>query len=105
MNDTNPDYVVVGETKNYNYIMLETAVALLRRGARLIGTNCDVADRGEGDSLIPACGSLIKPIELSSGKQAYFIGKPNPIIMRAALTKLGTHGADAVIIGIACTCH
>jgi len=98
MNDTNPDYVVVGETRNYNYNMMETAVHLLRKGARLIGTNCDVVDRMD-DSFVPACGSLTKPLEMASGKEAYFIGKPNPLIMRAALTKLGIRREEAVIIG------
>jgi len=98
MNDTTPDYVVVGETRNYNYEKVETAVHLLRRGARLIGTNCDLTDRME-DSFIPACGSLIKPLELASGKNAYFVGKPNPLIMRAALTKLNIRREEAVIIG------
>jgi len=98
MNDSNPDYVVVGETRNYNYNMMETAVHLLRKGARLIGTNCDVTDRMD-DSFVPACGSLTKPLEMASGKEAYFIGKPNPLIMRAALTKLGIRREEAVIIG------
>ncbi len=66
MNDSNPDYVVVGETRNYNYSNIEQAVALVRKGARLIGTNCDITDRSL-DSFVPACGSLMKPIELASG--------------------------------------
>jgi NagD protein len=90
--------VVVGETRNYNYSMLETAVALVRKGARLIGTNCDITDRSQ-DSYIPACGSLVKPIELASGRLAYYIGKPNPLIMRAAIKKLGISREEAVIVG------
>lgn len=98
MNDSNPDYVVVGETRNYNYQMLETAVALVRKGARLIGTNCDITDRSQ-DSFVPACGSLMKPIELASGRTPYYIGKPNPLIMRAALNKLQVTRSEACIIG------
>lgn len=98
MNDTNPDYVVVGETRNYNYGMLETAVALVRKGARLIGTNCDITDRSQ-DSFVPACGSLMKPIELASGRTPYYIGKPNPLIMRAALNRLQVTRSEACIIG------
>lgn len=98
MNDVSPDYVVVGETRNYNYAMLETAVALVRKGARLIGTNIDITDRSQ-DSFVPACGSLMKPIELASGRVPYYIGKPNPIIMRAALNKLQVRGSEACIIG------
>lgn len=98
MNDSNPDYVVVGETRNYHFPMLETAVALVRKGARLIGTNCDLADKSP-DSFVPACGSLVKPIELASGRSAYFVGKPNPLIMRAALRKLGIRRSEACIVG------
>lgn len=98
MNDTNPDFVVVGETKNYHYNAMETAIKLVKKGARLVGTNCDVVDRSD-DTFIPACGSLVKPIELATGREAYFVGKPNPLIMRAALKRLGVLGRDAVIIG------
>jgi len=98
MNDINPDYVIVGETKNINYAMMEKAVALVLKGSRLIGTNCDVADRSH-DAFIPACGALIKPIELAAGRQAYFIGKPNPIIMRHALQQLAVAADQTAIIG------
>ena len=73
MNDSNPDYVVVGETHNYNYSLVSHAVNLVRKGARLIGTNVDVADKS-ADSFVPACGSLVKPIEMVSGKKAFFLG-------------------------------
>eukprot|EP00475_Leptophrys_vorax_P045869 TRINITY_DN967_c0_g1_i1.p1 TRINITY_DN967_c0_g1~~TRINITY_DN967_c0_g1_i1.p1 ORF type:complete len:406 (+),score=89.46 TRINITY_DN967_c0_g1_i1:1246-2463(+) len=98
MNDIDPDFVVVGETKNYNYEKLEHAVHLVRAGARLIGTNQDVRDR-KGDSFIPACGALIKPIELTSGATAYFVGKPNPMMMRAAIEKLGVQLNEVALIG------
>lgn len=98
MNDTNPDYVVVGETRSFHYAQMELAAKLVRNGARLIGTNCDITDRSV-DGFIPACGSLIKPIELTSGRSAYFIGKPNPLMMRAALSKLEVARQDACIVG------
>ena len=66
MNDSNPDYVVVGETRHYSYAAMELAVKLVRKGARLIGTNCDITDRSQ-DSFVPACGALVKPIEMASG--------------------------------------
>ena len=66
MNDSNPDYVVVGETRHYSYAAVEQAVKLVRKGARLIGTNCDITDRSQ-DSFVPACGALVKPIEMASG--------------------------------------
>ena len=98
MNDTNPDYVVVGETRNYNYEKIEQAVHLVLKGARLIGTNCDLRDRMH-ESFVPACGSLIKPIEMSTGREAFYCGKPNPLMMRAAIQKLGVQREDAMIIG------
>ena len=98
MNDSNPDYVVVGETHSYNYAMMSYAVSLVRKGARLIGTNIDVADKSY-DSFVPACAALIKPIEMVTGKQAFFLGKPNPLIMKAALDRLNVDSNSCVIIG------
>ena len=94
----NPDYVVMGETRSYNFEKLEHAVRLVRAGARLIGTNPDLTGPVEG-GIVPATRALIAPIELATGKQAYFIGKPNPLMMRHALQHLGTHRADTAIIG------
>ncbi len=97
-NDVNPEYVVVGETTGYNYEMIIKATELINKGAKLIGTNGDMtspSDRG----VIPACRALIAPIELATGKKAYFIGKPNPLMMRTGLKKLGVHSEEAVMIG------
>jgi NagD protein len=122
MNDIDPDYVVVGETKNYNWERLQIAINLVRRGAKLIGTNCDVVDKAD-TGYAPACGSLVAPIELATDSKAYYLGKPNPLIMRSgmlatcttnserseyvltyvslcvALEKLGVTPSEAVIIG------
>ncbi len=98
MNDYNPDYVVVGESRSYSYEKIEKAIHLVMRGARLIGTNTDLTGPVEG-GIAPACRSLVAPIELATGRSAYFIGKPNPIIMRHAMKKLGTRRADTAIIG------
>lgn len=98
INDTNPDYVVVGDTRSYSYEKLEQAVTLVRNGAKLIGTNPDVTDPTE-KGIVPSTGALIAPIELATGSNAYFIGKPNPLIMRHALKKLGFRREDTVIIG------
>ena len=98
MNDVNPDYVVVGETKSYNYDTITHAVRLVLKGARLIGTNPDVTGPTEG-GLVPATGALLAPIELATGAKAYFVGKPNPLIMRHALKKLGCEREEAAIIG------
>jgi len=98
MNDYNPDYVVFGETRSLSYEKIEHAVKLVQNGAKLIGTNTDLTAPSE-NGIIPACRALISPIELATGKQAYFIGKPNPLIMRHALKKLDCHRVDAAIIG------
>ncbi len=98
MNDVNPDYVVVGETTTYHYDNIVHAVSLVRAGARLIGTNSDLTGPSE-HGLIPACRALIAPIELATGKSAYFVGKPNPLMMRTGLKMLGVHSAEAVMVG------
>lgn len=98
MNDINPDYVVVGETRTYNYEKIEHAIRLVLKGSKLIGTNPDMTGPTE-KGIAPATRALIAPIELATGKQAYFIGKPNPLIMRHALKKLGCSLEEAVIIG------
>lgn len=98
MNEINPDYVIVGESKTYTYDNLTKAVNLVIGGAKLIGTNPDVTGPVEG-GLAPATGSLIAPIEMATGSKAYFIGKPNPLIMRHALKRLGCKREETVIIG------
>ena len=98
MNDTDPDYVVVGETRSYSFEKIERAIRLVLRGARLIGTNPDLTGPVEG-GIVPACGSLCSPIELSTGRKAYYVGKPNPLMMRHALKRLGSRREDTVIIG------
>jgi len=98
MNNINPDYVVVGESKNYNYESIEKAVNLVLRGAKLIGTNPDVTGPIE-DGIAPATKALISPIELATGRKAYFIGKPNPLIMRNAIRRIGVQREEAAIIG------
>ena len=98
MNDVNPDYVIFGETRSLNYEKIEKAVKLVQNGAKLIGTNSDLTAPSE-IGIIPACRALVSPIELTTGKSAYFVGKPNPLMMRHALKRLDCHRADAAIIG------
>ena len=68
------------------------------KGAKLIGTNSDLTGPSE-DGIIPACRAMISPIEMATGQNAYFIGKPNPLMMRTGLRILGVHSEDAVMIG------
>lgn len=98
MNDTDPDYVVIGEGKDYSLETLTKAVNFVMKGARLIGANSDVSGPVE-NGIAPSCGALVAPIEIATGKQAYFCGKPNPLMMRTGLRLLGCHSEDAVIIG------
>ena len=98
MNNVNPDYVVVGEGRGYNLESLERAVHLVLGGARLIGTNPDLSGPTE-HGIVPACGALVAPIELAAEKKAYFVGKPNPLIMRHGLLRLGHCREETVIVG------
>lgn len=98
MNNIDPDYVVVGDSRSYSYEKIEQAVNLVIRGAKLIGTNPDVSGPVE-NGLAPSTKALIAPIELATGRQAYFVGKPNPLMMRIALKKLGCRREETVIIG------
>ncbi len=97
-NKINPDYVVVGETRALNYEMIEHATLLVRGGSKLIGTNPDLTGPSE-KGIIPATRALISPIEMASGKAAYFLGKPNPLMMRIGLKMLGVPVEEACIVG------
>ncbi len=98
MNDVNPDYVIVGETRNYNYASIEKAVGLIFNGAKLIGTNPDMTGPSE-KGIVPACRALVSPISLTTGVEAYYLGKPNPLMMKTGLKMLGVEIEDAVIVG------
>ena len=98
MNDVDPDYVIVGETASYNYEVITKAVRLVLNGARLIATNSDLTGPTEF-GIAPACRSLVAPIELATGKKAYFMGKPNPLMMRTGLQLLGVHSEEAAMVG------
>jgi NagD protein len=98
VNNVNPDYVVVGDTHSYNFEKIELAVNLVIRGAKLIGTNPDVSGPVE-NGITPSTKALIAPIEIATGKKAYYVGKPNPLMMRIALKRLGVKREDAIVIG------
>ena len=98
IDQVNPVYVVVGESRTYNFEQIETAVHLVLGGAKLIGTNSDLTGPSE-KGIVPACRALVAPIEMATGRQAYFIGKPNPLMMRHAIKKIGCKLEDTLIIG------
>ena len=98
INDVDPDYVVIGESQSFSYDNIVNAVRLVNKGAKLIGTNSDLTGPTE-NGIVPGCRALISPIEMATGKKAYFVGKPNPLMMRTGLRLLGVHSEDAVMIG------
>ncbi|MDR2609897.1 MAG: HAD-IIA family hydrolase [Clostridiales Family XIII bacterium] len=97
-NDVDPDYVVIGETRNYNYDMILRATTHVLNGARLIGTNPDITGPSD-NGLIPSTQAFVAPVEVATGRKAYYVGKPNPLMMRTALRRLGVHSEDAVMVG------
>lgn len=98
LTERNPDYVVVGDTRRYDYETLEHAIRLILGGARFIATNPDLTGPSEA-GLQPGCGALVAPIELATGRKPYFVGKPNPLMMRTALRKLGAHSSESFMVG------
>ena len=96
--DQNPDYVVLGETLSYSFERITQAMRFVAAGARFIATNPDVAGPGEG-GMVPATGAVAALISAATGVQPYYIGKPNPLIMRTALRTLDAHSEDSVMVG------
>ena len=93
--ETDPDFVVVGETRNYNWNMIQMAAQFVANGARFIATNPDT----HGPHMYPACGALCAPIERMTGRQPFYVGKPSAWIMRAALNRMQAHSEETLIIG------
>ena len=98
LTDIDPDYVVLGETHNYHYETITKAIRLITRGAHFIATNPDPSGPTEG-GISPACGAMAALFEKASGKSPFFVGKPNPYMMRSALRYLGVHSENTVMIG------
>jgi len=93
--DEEADYVVLGETPEYGFDMIRRASRLIRRGARFVATNPDVA----GPEGRPSCGAFAAPIERITGHRPFYVGKPNALMMRAALRFMQAHSEETVIIG------
>jgi len=96
--DQDPDYVVLGETHTYNVGLITKAIRLIAEGARFIATNPDPSGPSE-DGLVPACGAMAALVETASGTSPFFVGKPNPLMMRTALNYLDIHSEDTVMVG------
>jgi NagD protein len=93
-----PDYVVLGETRTYSFEAITAAIQLIERGARFIATNPDPTGPSLQGSL-PATGSVAALITKATGVDPYFVGKPNPLMMRSALNKIQAHSETTVMVG------
>jgi NagD protein len=98
MTDVNPDFVVLGETFDYNFGQITKAIRLILNGSRFLATNPDPTGPSE-KGIKPACGAMAALIERASGLSPFYCGKPNPFMMRSALNYLGVHSENTVMIG------
>jgi NagD protein len=98
LTDTDPRYVVIGETTAYSFERITRAVRLVAAGARFIATNRDVAGPSS-TGLVPATGAVAALISSATGIQPYFVGKPNPLMMRTALNTIAAHSEQSVMVG------
>ncbi|WP_310278308.1 HAD-IIA family hydrolase [Haloactinomyces albus] len=98
LTDSDPDYVVLGETRTYSFEAITKAIRLVEGGARFIATNPD--EKGPSpQGTLPATGAVAALIERVTGCAPYYIGKPNPLMMRSALRALGEHSENTLMIG------
>ena len=98
MTDSDPDYVVLGETRTYSFERITRAIRLVAAGARFIATNPDNVGPSP-DGLLPATGSVAALISRATGRDPYYVGKPNPLMMRSALNAIDAHSEDTAMIG------
>lgn len=98
LSEHQPEYVVVGETRLYSFEAITTAIRLIERGARFIVTSRNPTESSPTGPL-PATGSVAALITQATGVAPYFVGKPNPLMMRSALNRLGAHAENTVMVG------
>ena len=98
MTERDPDYVVLGETRTYSFEAITRAIRLIDRGARFIATNPDVTGPSP-EGPLPATGSVAAMIRQATGVKPYFVGKPNPLMMRSALNRIEAHSETTVMVG------
>jgi len=98
LTDLEPDYVVLGETRTYSFEAITRAIRLINGGARFICTNPDVTGPSS-EGALPAAGSVAALISKATGVEPYFVGKPNPMMMRSALNRIGAHSETTAMIG------
>jgi NagD protein len=98
MTDTDPDYVVLGETRTYSFEAITRAIRLIGRGARFIATNPDVTGPSP-EGPLPATGSVAAMITRATGAEPYFVGKPNPMMFRSAMNRIEAHSESTIMVG------
>ena len=98
LTDHDPDYVVLGETRTYSFEAITTMIRLINDGARFICTNPDPTGPSN-EGALPACGAVAALISKATGIEPYFIGKPNPMMMRSALNSIDAHSETTAMIG------
>ncbi|GAA3035369.1 HAD-IIA family hydrolase [Kitasatospora albolonga] len=98
LTDTDPDFVVLGETRTYSFEAMTKAVRLINDGARFIATNPDETGPS-AEGALPATGAVAALITKATGVEPYFVGKPNPLMMRAGLNAIGAHSENSAMIG------
>jgi NagD protein len=98
LTERDPDYVVLGETRTYSFESITRAVRLIRDGARFLATNPDPVGPSPA-GVLPATGSVAAMITRATGVDPYFVGKPNPLMMRSALNRIGAHSETTTMIG------
>jgi NagD protein len=98
LTDRDPDFVVLGETRTYSFEAITRAIRLVENGARFIATNPDVTGPSE-EGPIPATGSVAALITKATGREPYFVGKPNPMMLRSALNKIEAHSENTIMVG------
>ena len=98
LTDRSPDYVVLGETRTYSFEHISRAIRLVAAGARFIATNPDPIGPTP-DGPLPATGSVAALISRATGVEPYFVGKPNPLMMRSALNAIDAHSESSAMVG------
>ncbi|GAA1330813.1 HAD-IIA family hydrolase [Brachybacterium rhamnosum] len=98
LSDTDVDFVVLGETRTYSFEAITRAIRLVGQGAKFIATNPDVTGPS-AEGPLPATGSVAAMITAATGISPYYVGKPNPLMMRTALNRIGAHSETSVMIG------
>jgi NagD protein len=98
LTDRSPDYVVLGETRTYSFEHISRAIRLVAAGARFIATNPDPIGPTP-DGPLPATGSVAALISRATGVEPYFVGKPNPLMMRSALNAIDAHSETSAMVG------